>query len=136
MEDATLRREAQLLSRHLLAVDPPDEVVGRYVEAHAARIGAGSRRDRAVMALVHERPALLPALDAAAALAARESLLRHKLVLIAAILETTPALAPRFEPPSAGRAFTLARLALHGLAGAASAVVGLLVYAVVAARDS
>jgi hypothetical protein len=81
--------------------------------------------DAALVRFACERPWSVPFLDAAAGLLAPSSRLRAKILVMAAILETTPALADEFLPQSDVPLGTLAlRLVAAGLAAAGYALGG------------
>lgn len=116
------QREATVFGRYLVDRDPSPLLVERYCEANR-RLLAGE--DDAVVAFARRHPWAISMLDASAGLVDAGSLLRKKLLLMTAIVETTPDLAARTEPVDA----TLPRLALNlGVAGlrvAGSVVAGL-----------
>lgn len=82
--------ECRVLTRHLLGLEPDAYVVSKYRAAHAAvpRLAAAAPFDRALVAFARAHPAAAYLADAYAAVFARSGLLRAKLVLLLAILET------------------------------------------------
>lgn len=99
--------EAVLFSRYLLGQDPPPELADRYAAACAHLFPTHpSPADAAILAYALAHPRALPALDSAAALLRPGSLLRRKVLVMAAVLEATPAGAEHFLP----RARTLSGL--------------------------
>lgn len=132
MNDADLRTEAIVFGRYLVGEDPPAELVERYCRANA-KLFPGA--DDTVVAYARQHPWTVPMLDAAAGITeGGTSLLRKKLLVMTAIVETTPALVERTEQ----RAVGLPRLALRvGAAGARTAfhvVTGLALRALVKRR--
>ena len=69
-------------------------------------------------------PWSLPLIDAAAALTGRAPLLRARLQLMAAVLETTPEFADDFLPRVRSRASVLATVAWSGIMAAGKALLG------------
>jgi hypothetical protein len=124
-----MAREACVFARYLVRTPPPADVAERYAGAVARLLpGPDAARDRALLAFVRRHPWSVGALDAACALVARESRLRQRLLLMAALLETTPEGAAEFLPREAG----LGRLALAlpaiGLAAVGRVLLGLVLF--------
>lgn len=89
--DARLAAECGVFSAYLLGSAAPHDVVAAYTRAHAVgviRTSAASALDRAALATARRGPVLARAADAFAAFAARGGLLRQKVVLLVAILES------------------------------------------------
>jgi hypothetical protein len=125
--------ECGRLARYLLGVAPPEALVARYHAANALLFPEPpSAEDRAILDLAARRPWALPCLDAALALLRPDALLRRKIVLLLAILETAPELAERFEPESPGALRAFSRLAASGLSAALHAAAGALLLALFA----
>jgi len=118
-----LREEGRQIARYLLDVEPSPEILDRYV--------AGCRK---LWASVSEEPETrwwrrhphwLPLLDAAAGLVRPQSLVRKKVLFMAALLEATPEHAGFFLRPPLRMPWLLVRLAASGAWAVAKAVVGL-----------
>jgi hypothetical protein len=108
---------------------PPPEVVERYQQASATLFGAPSDgADAALLGFARRRPWSVPFLDAAAGILRPASALRSRLLVMAAILETSPAHAEDFLPRSVPLGSLVARLAVHGVRAVALLVLGLPVY--------
>jgi hypothetical protein len=108
----SVRAEAALFARYLVASAVPGEALAeRYRHGCGVLFPQASDADVRVVALALRRPWLLGPLDAAAALLRPGSLLRRKILLMTALVETTPEHAAAFVPESAG----VLRLALLGL---------------------
>jgi hypothetical protein len=118
----TLAEEYRLFARYLLRVEPPSELIERYVAAHQRMLG---EPDGPELRFVHRHPRALPFLDAALGLGRTRSLLRKKIFLTAAILETSPLYAEFFLDPSSTPARTLAALAWCGLTSVARLSIGI-----------
>lgn len=119
----TSARECRILSRHLIAVAPSREIVARYRAARATLLGTGAPQTR-VEKLAYRQPLLIGILDAGCGLVARDHPLRRKLLILTAILETTPNHARRFLPTRNRRPFILLELSLAGVIAACKALLG------------
>jgi hypothetical protein len=125
----SLEAEARLFARYLLGRDPPEEMTERYVRANGILfLDSGDARDRRLLDLVRRRPALLGCLDAAAGLLAPNSLLRKKLLLMAAILEVSPLFAEEFLPRTLSIPRLLATLAGNAVTAGLKLVLGVPLY--------
>jgi NADH dehydrogenase len=121
--NSELHQEGRQLARYLLGVEPAPEILSRYV--------SGSRElwadapDEPEVRWWRRHPRMLPVLDAAAGLLRPQSLLRQKVLLMAAILEATPEHAEFFlcRPPRKPWVFVV--LAAQGAKAVAKAFVGL-----------
>lgn len=126
-----LQAEARIFGRYLGGRMPPPELIDRYVEANRVlRATAVSERDAAIVTFVRRHPWAVSCLDAAAGLFARDGLLRSKLLVMAAILEASPAFADEFLPRASGRLALAARLIALGVVVAAQVGFGAVLYAV------
>lgn len=111
-----LSLECRRFSRYLIGADPPAALVARYGAASRVLFpDAATPGDRALLDFADAHPWSLAFLDAAAGLFRPESLLRKKMLLMLAILETTPEYAERFEPASPGTLGAVLRLGATGL---------------------
>lgn len=121
-----LQAEAALFGRYLIGVAPSQEAVARYVEACAAVFpGVPDPGDTVLLAFVRRRPWAIGPLDAACGMVAPESVLRGRLLLMLALLETTPAHADFFLTPSRSRLALILRLARCGVIALLKAAAGL-----------
>ena len=95
-EGADLRREAQSFTLFLVSRLPNAEVVEKYYQAHQSNriYSRGDRFDHWMVRTARAGPSLTWLLDAYARVLRPRGLLRHKLVLVHALLETTT---PFFE---------------------------------------
>jgi hypothetical protein len=127
-----LQTEGRALARYLVGRIPPQELIDRYEQANRALSTEPiDRRDAAVVGFVARHPWSLPFLDAGAGLLGPGSLLRNKILLMAAILETSPAFADEFLPRNVGPATLILRLVTLGMVAAVQAVLGAVLYAAV-----
>lgn len=129
--DAELAREADILARYVVGRAPGADVVARYGAASRGLWpGPPAPGDAARLAFVRRHPWSIGPLDAAAALLDPGGLLRGKVLVASAILETTTAHADAFLPRATSLPALLWRLAASGVAGAAHAAVGLVLWRV------
>lgn len=93
-------REAEIFGRYLLSGNHPDsKTIELYQKAAAIRkYDTASLHEQKILAYALRRPRLIGLLDSALALSNPESLLRQKLLLMSAILETRPQYAALFLP--------------------------------------
>ncbi len=122
-----LEAECGVFARYLADASPDDAIVAKYVEAHRVRpeLEARDRFDRALLALARAGPLATRLADAHARIFARGSALRRKLVLVLAILETSPSSFEKIDDSGTGPgAFAFARLGLHGLRAAVVLALG------------
>lgn len=125
-----LARECVTFTRHLAGVAPAPPVVEAYVRAHAVspRFAPATAFDPRLVALARRHAVLTRLADAYAVLAAPTSLLRRKLILLLALLETTPPHYRAIDAPLAGgAASTVAALAWRGSVAALVALAGVVV---------
>lgn len=109
-----LRNEAITFGRYLVDRDPSEDLIARYIRANEVLFEPGSAADHAVLDFARQHPWSIAMLDASSGVIGGNSLLRKKLLLMTAIVETTPELVERTEPTSVD----LPRLALRvGTAG-------------------
>lgn len=120
-----LAAECRLFTRYLLGAEPRVGLVERYAAAHRHLLPDAGEPPCRELGFVRRHPRSLPFLDAALGLGRTQSLLRRKIYLMAAILETSPDHAGFFLEPPATPARALATLAWCGLATAARLAIGL-----------
>ncbi|MBX3162395.1 MAG: hypothetical protein KF773_40900 [Deltaproteobacteria bacterium] len=125
--DRELRREAVVFSRYLVRAAPSEALIERYCAANRELFAheAPSAADAAVLAFARDHAWAVAPLDAGHALLGPASLLRKKLLVMTAILETTPEYAARTEPRAVALPMLGLRLAAAGVAMAAGAAAGL-----------
>jgi hypothetical protein len=130
-----VEEEAAIFAQYLVRGAAPADVVERYRDA-VARLFPDPEgpRDRALLAFVRRHPWSVGCLDAAAALVARDSRLRQRLLVMAALLETTPEGAGEFLPREPGLGALAVGLPVIGLAAVARVLLGLVLFPIAAAR--
>jgi hypothetical protein len=94
--------EAEIFSRYLIGEIPSVELKERYFAA-CGKLSEANNRDARIYRMAVKRPALLPCLDAALAFSDRNALLRRKLLVMLAILETTPEYYTKFSTKDESR---------------------------------
>jgi hypothetical protein len=115
--------EARLFGRYVLGRAVSDEVVRLYESGPQTVVSEGADVDAAVVGFALRRPWSIGALDGALALARPRALLRRKLLLVTAILETQPEYCSDFLPADrplwrgVAVAFAVLRAALQTGAG-------------------
>ena len=124
-----LHHEASALGRYLLGRPAPTEALTRYAEGSLRLFDAtgSSPEDLAIVAFVRRHSWSLPPLDAACGLLRPRSLLRQKLILMLAILETMPEVASDFLPVPRPRALVVVRLVTAGFVAGLKTAAGLLI---------
>lgn len=130
MTDA-LEREARSLGRYLLGQAPPDYAVAKYRALAPLAPFAAERWDgfdRALLAVAAWHPFLTRTADLHARFVRPATLLRKKLILMAAILEASPGSASILQASGGGMVAALASLAAIGLGAAISLVLGAVIF--------
>lgn len=124
-----LEAEARRIGRYLVGADVPQALVQRYREANLALFPEmPAPGDAAVLEFVRCHPWSLPPLESALGLIRPGALLRRKLVVMMAILETEPRFSDRFDALTPGRAGAVLRLLGLALSSAAKMAAGILLY--------
>jgi len=125
----TLDAEARRIGRYLVGGDLPDEMIERYREANRCLFpDTPSPEDGALLDFVRRQAWSLPLLESALGLIRPEALLRRKLVVLMAILETEPRFAGHFEAVAPGRTYAVLRLLGLGISSVFKVLGGLLLY--------
>ena len=133
MNREDLRAEAIAFGRYLIGNEPSPELVERYVRANE-QLFQGVLPD-AIVDYARRHPRSIAMLDAAEGLMrGRDSLLRRKLLVMTAIVETTPELVEKMEPRAVPLPTLAWRLGAAGARSAASAAAGLALRAFVRRR--
>ena len=125
-------REAGLFARYLLDRDPPEELIARYIAASEQIFPQLPTADEAaLLTFVDRHPGALPFVDAAAGVLRPGSLLRKKILLMAAILEASVHLTRDFLAPPPGRGRTLLALSWYALSAGIKFAIGAAILAVI-----
>jgi hypothetical protein len=127
--------QGRAFGRHVVGVPPSEELLGRYRAACAKLFPEPPDAvDAALLAFAARHPWSVGPLDAATALLRPASALRARILVMAAVLETTPQFADAFLPRPCGRLALVGRLAVIGARAVARGMVGVGLYGVVRAR--
>jgi hypothetical protein len=127
--------EAAIFARYLVRSAAPPDVAARYREAVRRLFpDPDGARDRALLAFVRRHPWSIGCLDAAAALLAPGCRLRQRLLVMAALLETTPDGAAEFLPGEPTLGQLALRLPAIGLGAVARLLLGLVLFPIATAR--
>ena len=121
--------EARIFGRYLVGREPTGVQIERYVAASRTHFTAPlPADDAAVLAWVRRHPWSTGPLDAGAGLLRPGGSLRNRVLLMAAILETTPEFADAFLPRQVGPLALAGRVAVGGFVAVVNAAVGVLLY--------
>ncbi len=135
MDSDALRREADAFCRYLVDAPPPDALIERYVRANDVLLTeAPSPGDQAVIDFACAHPRSIAMLDAGTALSGKAPLFRKKLLVMMAIVETTPAFVGQTEPRNASLPGLAARLGLSAARMAVNVAAGLALSTAIARR--
>lgn len=120
-----LRTEATQFSRYLIGAEPTEELIARYCAASAILFTTPpSASDRKILAFARAHPWSIPLFDASTG-ASPGSRFRRKLLVMMAILETTPRFVEQTSPVSVGLGKLVVRVGQAGAVMAVSLVAGL-----------
>jgi hypothetical protein len=123
-----LEREARIFTASLIGGAPSPYVIRQYARGHVSLpLAPVQGFDAVLMRVARGGPILARLADAYARLFARRAILRRKLTLLLAILESTAPSDERFAPIVAPVPVALARLMLAGLGAAFFAALGVAV---------
>jgi len=123
-----LAREARVFTAALIGGDPSPYVVRQYARGHVSLPLAPIQGfDVVLLGVARGGPALTRMADAYARLFVRRSILRRKLTLLLAILESAAPSEAEFAPVAASAAGTLVRLAVSGIAAATFSLAGVII---------
>lgn len=86
----SLEKEAILFTKYLTGTTPSSVLVERYAEACVKLNLSGVEEEDKYLQKILRRPFLLPFVDAALSMRSKKTLLRKKMLVMLAILETTP----------------------------------------------
>jgi len=129
----SLERECEVFTRYLYGRPPGPYILRKYIEANRSRNLAdpppGDQFGMRLLGIASKSPILTKLADAFAAVFAKRSLLRKKLVLLIAILESSAAAGELFGPSEGnGRVGTWASLLGHGVSFLVFFLLSLLVF--------
>jgi len=137
LDAAALEVEAQVFARYLVGRPAPPDLVERYRTAAQVVWGqADEPGDAALLEFVRRHPWSVGPLDAATALLAPGGPLRGRILLMAAILEATPAFADDFLPRAVSIPTLSLRIATAGIVAVCQALAGILLQPIARRRRS
>jgi hypothetical protein len=122
MPQRSAEAEARTISRYLVGRDCAPAMIERYTKGRALITGASGNDE--VIEFGLRRPWSLPFLDAAAAIIPGGEALRARVLLMAAVLETSPDFATDFFPREVNRERLVMELVTSSLAAGARLAVG------------
>jgi hypothetical protein len=96
--ETALRLEARQFGAYLVGIEPPEELVHRYVQAMSALNLSVNDKDRRLLRFTSRHRWSIGFVDGALALTRPSSAIRKKLLVLSAILEATPRFADMFLP--------------------------------------
>jgi hypothetical protein len=124
-----LKEEGEQIARYLTGVPPPPDVLERYVEAHTLLFReAVSPTERASVLFVRRHAWALPYADAGLAILRPHSRLRNKILLMFALLETTPDFIDLFFAESLSKTGVLVRMVGTAAKGVVHVILGVALY--------
>ena len=127
--EESLREEAFRFARYISGARPGPEIVERYVDAcRKLSLDRPVGEDRGLLGFVHGHPSALGPLDAVCGILRPQALLRKKLFVMLALLETSPAHAKLFIAGPRGWAGAACRLAFYGISVCLKLLTGLLIF--------
>ena len=125
----SLKQEGEQIARYLTGVSPPPDILDRYVEAHAWLFrDAVSPREHASVIFARQHAWALPYLDAGLAVLRPHSRLRNKILLMFALLETTPDFIDLFFAESLSKPRALFRMTKTAAKGVLYVILGVALY--------
>ncbi len=123
-------REFRVFSHYLIGVRPSRTLAERYAKACSTLFQ--DEPSSAILSAARRMPALLGPLDAACGLLSPDNGLRKRLLLAAAILETTTTHADFFLPRNQPRLLIAAATMWHGVRAVLKVTAGIACYSVIA----
>jgi hypothetical protein len=127
----SLPDEARVFARYLVDRVPPPELIERYADVNRRLLAAPAEgADAALLAFARRHSWSLPFLDAACALLRPGGLLRVKILVMAAVLETSREFAEDFLPRDTRPAPLILGLGALGLTGVMHTLLGIPLYAI------
>jgi hypothetical protein len=123
-----LEREARVFTAALIGAEPTPYVIRQYARGHVSLpLAPAQGFNKVLLWVARGAPVLARCADAYARLFARRAILRRKLVLLLAILESSAPSDAAFASLRVSRAGVLLRLGATGIAAGVYTVLGLLI---------
>ena len=118
--------EARVFSRYLLKTDPAPEMIDRYVAAHDRLFTDGvDPGEKRIVEFARRHPWAVGPLDAASGILQPQSVLRKKILVMAAILEASPRFIDSFLPETCSPVRFFLRMAYYGIVSGVNFALGL-----------
>lgn len=129
-DSSGLERECRSFVRMFTGVPPNEYLLEKYAQAHAVtdQFVPSAGFDAWLLRVAGTGPVPARLADAYARRFAPRSTIRRKLVLVLALLEVTPPYHRVVAAVARPAVVTILALAVHGLAGVAAAVLGILLF--------
>jgi NADH dehydrogenase len=122
--DEELKAESIIMGRYLIGDDPPEDLIERYLRANKILFDKSRGEVPGELKILHSHPSLLPFMDAAAGVISRDSLIRKKLLLMTAILETSPLHADYFLHKADSLPVFVKNIVLNGVKAVIKLIIG------------
>jgi NADH dehydrogenase len=131
--DKTLNHEGRIYTNFLIHQEPSDYVLDKYRQAHNVAAPLRNRNyselENFALKLSRKNPLATRLVDAYAVFFMKGSIIRKKLILLMAILETSNPSALAFEQPDSSNVFKIIlNLGLQGLTFTFALLVGLIIF--------
>ena len=125
VEDVELQREAVLIATYLLKHSPSESIIHRYMRGVQTRLPLTPEGiDKSIQSFILQHPWSLLYLDAVSAFLAPKNLLRSKILLMIAILETTTEYYDHFSPSPSSRIKVIGKILLITLSSFFQVLIG------------
>jgi len=125
-----IRQECLAIGEYLTGRPIPKALCKRYVDANGILFAADKEisAERVIVQFVRRHTWTLPYLDARLGLFQPDSLLRRKILLMTAILETTPEFTDAFLPERVSRHRLLLSVVGYGILSVVKLIIGMALY--------
>jgi hypothetical protein len=124
-QDGILECEAKTFAQYLLDREPPADLIARYVIATRTLFPSTPEpSEQAIIDFVRRHEWALPFIDAAAGLLQPRSLLRRKILLLAAVLEASPRFVDDFLPRPSSPIACIVKLVTFGVVAVCKLAIG------------
>ncbi len=123
-----LRMESKLITRYILGRSPSNDLSNRYITACQKLFGDNIKKEYPELQFIYRYPWTLPFIDSSAGLLNPQSIVRKKILLMIALLETTPVHAEFFLHKPAPPVKLLMDLTWNGLRGAIKLMIGIPIF--------
>jgi hypothetical protein len=122
-----LEREASIIGKYLIGEDISEAAIHLYLEAHKTNSLEIDRTETRLLRLIYKYPGCIGMIDGGLALHKKDAVIRKKIFLLLAILETFPEYARHYLFPDTVSAKNLVGFFLIGMRGILRMIIGSLV---------